>query len=228
MGFIENRACYLSEGRAMKSLVYGTLTIWTAVACSCLAAPEPAIVQGPGLWTVDTTFTHPQQIVLQLTADGKPSLFWYTIITLTNKADREVEFYPRCELMTDTFQIVQAGKNVPPAVFGQIKRRHQSIYPFLEALDEAGNRILQGEDNAKDIAIVWPDFDAQAKSMKVFITGLSNETAAIDHPVARDQMGQPVRVYLRKTLELSYDLTGDPALRSYAGVVYEGKRWIMR
>ncbi len=212
----------------MRSLVYGTFVILAAVGCVCLAAPEPAIVQGPGLWTVDTTFTHPQQIVLRPSSGDRLRRFWYTIVTLTNKTNREVEFYPKCELMTDTFQIVQAGKNVPPAVFGQIKRRYQSRYPFLEGLEEAGNRILQGEDNTKDIAIVWPDFDAQAKGMKVFITGLSNETVAIDHPVARDEMGQPVQVYLRKTLELSYNLRGDPALRSYAGVAYKGKRWIMR
>ena len=211
----------------MRGLVYGTFAV-LAVACVCLAAPEPAIVPGPGLWTVDTTFTHPEQILLRSSSGDRLKRFWYTIVTLTNKADREVEFYPKCELMTDTFQIVQAGRNVPPAVLAQIKRRYQSAYPFLEALEEAGNKILQGEDNTKDIVIVWPDFDMLAKGMKVFITGLSNETVAIDHPVARDEIGQPVQVYLRKTLELSYNLRGDPALRSYAGVAYKGKRWIMR
>jgi len=49
----------------MKSLVYGTLTICVIMACLCLAAPEPAIVQDPGQWTLDITFEHPQQMVLQ-------------------------------------------------------------------------------------------------------------------------------------------------------------------
>jgi hypothetical protein len=225
---MENRVYYFSEGHAMRSLVYGTFAILGAVACVCLAAPEPAVVQGPGLWTIDTTFTHPEQIVLRPSSRDRPRRFWYTILTLTNKSDREAEFYPKCELMTDTFQIVQASKNVPPAVLAQIKRRYQSRYPFLEGLEETDNRILQGEDNTKDIAIVWPDFDAQAKGMKLFITGLSNETVAIDHPVATDEMGQPVKVYLRKTLELTYNLKGDPALRSYLSVLYKSKRWIMR
>ena len=90
------------------------------------------------------------------------------------------------------------------------------------------NKILQGEDNTKDIAIVWPDFDVKAKSMKLFIAGLSNETAAIDHPVAKDEAGKPIKVFLRKTLELSYALGGDATLRSNANLIYKGKRWVMR
>ncbi|KPL25440.1 MAG: hypothetical protein AMJ75_00915 [Phycisphaerae bacterium SM1_79] len=212
----------------MKSLIYGTFAVSVVGVCVGLAAPEPVIVQGPGLWTVDTTFTHPQQIVLQLAGDDKPKLFWYMIVTLTNKTSGDVEFYPKCELMTDTFQIISASKDAAPAVFARIKGRHESIYPFLEDLEEAGNKILQGEDHTKDIAIVWPDFDSRAKQVKVFITGLSNETAAVDHPVAKDEVGEPAKIYLRKTLELSYDLRGDPALRSYASVSYTGKRWVMR
>ena len=217
---------YMPNG--MKSFVYGTFAILAVMACVCLAAPEPAIVQGPGDWTVDITFEHPQQIMLQLSGDNKPKRFWYTLITLTNKTTHDVDFYPRYELMTDTFQITPAGKGVSTAVFEQIKRRHQSRYPFLESLEKTTSKILQGEDNTKDIVIIWPDFDAQAKNIKIFITGLSNETVAIDHPVNKDDRGKPVKVYLRKTLELSYGISGDPALRSYAKLTYNGKRWVMR
>ncbi len=212
----------------MKAFVYGTLAVWAVMGCVCLAAPEPAIVPGPDDWTVDVTFEHPQQIMLQLGGDSKPRRFWYTIVTLNNKTNRDVDFYPKCDLMTDTFQITPAGKDTPAVVFKQIKRRHRRRYPFLEYLEKAGNKILQGEDNTKDIAIIWPDFDAQAQSIKVFITGLSNETAVIEHPVAKDKMGKPVKVYLRKTLELSYNIRGDAALRSGGDVVYKGERWIMR
>jgi len=212
----------------MKDFVYVILSILAVMSCVSLAAPEPAIVQGPYEWTIDVTFEHPQQIILQLSGDKEPRRYWYTIITLTNKTNRDVDFYPKCELMTDTFEIIPAGTGMPAAVFEQIKRRHQGMYPFLESLEKAGNRVLQGEDNIKDIAIIWPDFDAQAKGIKVFIAGLSNETAAIDHPTTKDETGKPVKVYLRKTLELSYKLGGDVAFRSDAKLIYEGKRWIMR
>lgn len=205
-------------------LFYGTLL---AVAANlCLAAPEPAIVQRPGQWTVEVKFEQPEQIVLQR-SDG-PARYWYMILTVTNRTGQDVDFYPRSELMTDTFQIVPAGVGVPPIVFERIKQRHQDRYPFLETMTAVENRILQGEDNAKDIAVIWPDFDRQAAAFKVFVTGLSNETAAIDHPVAVNGAGQPVQVFLRKTLELDYAFRGDPAMRNLVQVVYKGKSWVMR
>ena len=212
----------------MKSFFYGILIVPTIIVSVCLAAPEPAIVPAPGQWTIDMEFTHPQQIVLPGGTENQPRRFWYTIITLTNNTGDDVGFYPKCDLMTDTFKITPAGKSVSPAVFEQIKKRHKSRYPFLELLSKAGNRILQGEDNTKDIAVIWPDFDTKARDIKIFIAGLSNETVAVDHPVAKDQTGKAVKVYLRKTLELSYAFKGDPALRSGASLKYKSKRWIMR
>ncbi len=212
----------------MKNFVYGISVILAVTACTSLAAPEPAIIQGSNEWTVDVTFEHPQQVTLRLHGEKKPKRYWYTIITLTNNTNQDIDFYPKCELMTDTFEIIPAGKGMPTAVFKQIKKRHQRKYPFLESLENAGNKILQGEDNAKDIAIIWPDFDERAKDIKVFIAGLSNEAVAIDHPTAKDKSGKTVKVYLRKTLELSYKLSGDALFRSYAKPVYKGKRWIMR
>ncbi|MHC4866560.1 MAG: hypothetical protein ACYTEX_20990 [Planctomycetota bacterium] len=211
----------------MKTLRYWTLAIVT-MASLCLAAPEPEIVQGPRHWTVEVTFEHPQQLILPSARPREPRLFWYTIVTLTNKTNRDVDFYPKCELMTDNFQIVPAGKRTPPAVFEQIKKRHETKYPFLESLPQTDDRILQGQDNAKDIAIIWPDFDPRAQAVELFITGLSNETAVIDHPITKDEDGQPEKVYLRKTLGLSYGLRGDPALRSDIKLHYKAKRWIMR
>lgn len=212
----------------MKGIVYGTLAALVGIAGLCIGAPEPAIVPGPEDWTLEVQFEHPQQIVLNLKGAKQASRFWYTIVTLTNSTNRDVGFYPKCDLMTDTFQITPAGKGVSAAVFERIKRRHRRRYPFLELLERVDNKVLQGQDNTKDIAMVWPDFDNRAKGIKLFISGLSNETAAIDHPIAKDPAGEPVQVFLRKTLELSYDLGGDPAFRSDTKLVFEGKRWVMR
>jgi len=216
------------EVDAMKVLVYRTLVILGAISCVCSAAPEPAIVQGPGDWTLEVRFEHPQQIASVASGDREPSLFWYTIITLTNKTGGDVEFYPKCELMTDTFEIVPAGKGVSPAVIEGIKKRHRGRYPFLESIDEVGNRILQGSDNERDIVIVWPNFDSRANNIKLFLAGLSNETVVIDHPRQKDDKGKPVKVYLRKTLELSYDLPSGAVPRSQVKLTYKGKDWVMR
>ncbi len=212
----------------MKNSICRVLTMIVILGGMCVAAPEPAIVQGPSEWTVDVRFEHPQQIMLRLSANAKPKRFWYMIVTVNNKTGRDVDFYPKCELMTDTFQVIPQGRRTPAVVFEQIKRRHQGKYPFIESLQQVGNKILQGRDNTRDIAIIWPDFDGKAKNVKIFISGLSNETAVVEHPTAKDKNGRPVKVYLRKTLELSYSVGGDAQFRSEAKLLYKDKKWVMR
>ena len=212
----------------MRSSFYGILIVFLLFASISLAAPEPAVVQGPGLWTLNTKFTNPQSIVLIRSEDNKPVRFWYMIITITNNSGQDVDFYPKCELVTDTFQILPAGKGIGTAVFERIKERHKAAYPFLELLGKADNKILQGEDNTRDIAIIWPDFDNAANNINIYITGLSNETAVVEYPLLATQGGSN-NVYLRKTLELKYNIRGSLALSS-SGVSldYKGKSWIMR
>ena len=212
----------------MKFLAYTTLAIVALMASISPAAPEPTLVPGPYDWTLDVKFKHPQQIMLRFKGEAKPRRFWYTILTLTNKTDADVAFYPTCELMTDTFEIISAGKATPPVVFERIKLRHQAGYPFLELWEKAGNRILQGEDNTKDITVIWPDFDAKAKGIDLFIAGLSNETVTVDHPIAKDEQGDPVKIYLRKTLRLSYAIKSDAAFRANAQLTFNERSWVMR
>ena len=229
MGFIKDRGMrFGAEWDMVKKIAFVSLVFVALSVCLSVGAPEPAVVQGPGQWTIDVVFEHPREIMLLLASDKEPRRFWYTILTLTNNTNEDVDFYPKCELMTDTFEITPAGKDVPVAVFENIKRRHQGSHPFLESLDQTSSKILQGADNTKDVVVIWPDFAPKAKNIRLYVAGLSNETVVIDHPVAKDEGGEPVKIYLRKTLELSYGVSGDPALRSEADLSYSGKRWVMR
>ncbi len=212
----------------MKSSFYGILTVFLVFASVSFSAPEPAVVQGPGLWTLKTMFTHPQQIVLMRDEDDKPVRFWYMIITITNNSGRDVDFYPKCDMVTDTFQITTAGQNVGTAVFNRIKERHKSEYPFLELLGKTDNKVLQGQDNTKDIAIIWSDFDKDAKNIDIFITGLSNETAELEYPLTKEENSESSKVYLRKTLQIKYNVRGDPSSPAGASLEYKGKTWVMR
>ncbi|MBL7107409.1 MAG: hypothetical protein ISS77_07370 [Phycisphaerae bacterium] len=209
-----------------KSLII--IALIAVFAAICPAAPSPAIVQGPDDWTLDVKYENPAQILVQLPDHKVPVRFWYIILSINNKSGFDADFYPKCELMTDTFQIIPAGKKVPDLVFNKIKLRHQGNYPFLEWVEKSDNKILQGEDNARDIAIIWPDFSPNAKAASFFITGLSNETAMINHPTKKDDNGQAVKIFLRKTLQLDYSIAGDPAFRSQAGLDFKAKQWIMR
>ena len=194
----------------------------------CRAAPKPAIVPGANLWTLDVEYTNPQQIMIKVPGQRKPQRFWYIILTMTNKSGYDVPFYPRCDLMTDTLKLTQAYKDTGKIVFKKIKKRYKRKYPFLESLEYADNKILQGSDNTKDMVIIWPDFDPNAKKISLFISGLSNETVAIDHPTAKKENGQPQRIFLRKTFQLDYAIAGDETLRSTSGLIFKKQDWIMR
>jgi hypothetical protein len=218
------------KGKKMKYkyLFLGTAAVIMLKTCGTFSAPKPAIVPGPNQWTLNVIYTQPQQITVKVPGERKPQRFWYIIATVTNISNIDVPFYPSCELMTDTFQVIAAYKDTRNAVFDKIKERHKKKYPFLESLEFAENKILQGEDNTKDLAIIWPDFDPKAKEIRLFLAGLSNETAVVEHPTKKDPNGNPEKIYLRKTLELQYSIGGDPNLRNNAVLTFKSQRWIMR
>ncbi len=195
---------------------------------NAFSAPQPAIVPRANQWTLNVVFEQPQQIMVKVPGQSKTQRFWYIIVTLTNNSDMDVPFYPTCEMMTDTFQIIGAYHDSENVVFKKIKRRHKKKYPLLESVLHADNRILQGQDNTKDLVIIWPDFDAKTKNISLFLAGLSNETAVVEHPTEKDANGNPEKLYLRKTLELQYSIGGDEKLRSSSKLAYKGKRWVMR
>ncbi len=211
-----------------RRLFWGIAAVIFLASTAAPSAPKPAVVPAPNQWTLNVVFNQPQQITVNVPGEKKHQRFWYIIITVTNKFDIDVPFYPSCELLTDTFQIIPAYRDTRNIVFEKIKNRHKKRYPFLESLEFANNKILQGEDNTKDFVIIWPDFDPKAKEIRLFLAGLSNETAVVEHPTEKDPNGNPKKLYLRKTLELQYSIGGDEKLRSSSTLEFKGQGWIMR
>jgi hypothetical protein len=210
----------------MIKVVISSIIMAVLLNCLALAAPEPAVVAKPGDWTLEVRFEQPQQMVLPGALQQR---FWYIILTLTNKSGKDVDFYPQCDLVTDTLQVIPSARGTPTSLFEKIKNRHHGKYPLLELLENAGNKLLQGEDNTRDVVVIWPDFDPNAKSVSMFISGLSNETVAVDSPTEKDPNGNPVKMcLLRKTLELRYSIAGDPKFRSDQKLKFESRQWVMR
>lgn len=172
-----------------------------------MAHPKPALVQNMNQWTLNPTYTQPEQIVPQLSPTQKPQRFWYVILTPTNETSLEdVQFFQVCQLVTDTFESIPEDKKVPSALFEMIKRKHQGSCPFGESLDFKNLRIFRGKDNTRDIAFVWPDFDFKAKEISFFIGGLSNETPVLEHPKLKDGNGDPKRSSCKKSCSLNTPL----------------------
>jgi len=214
----------------MKKRIFVCILVLTGLLASTgLPWPGPVSMSKDGQWTVNIKYEHPQQITLTLPGKKQPQRFWYMIISLTNQtAEEEVPFYPKCELATDTFQILPAGKGVHKELFELVKAKHKGGYPFLESLDFEDNQIRRGSDNTRDFVIFWPDFDMKGKMIHFYLAGLSNETAAIEHPIQKDQQGKPLPVYLRKTLQVTYLIGADPQLRQQSTLNYKGQDWVMR
>ena len=215
----------------MKSRFFGfSVILILAIQSLSMAFPEPAVVQSKGVWTANIRYSQPMQISVKVPSSlsSKPQRYWYIILSITNNTNQDIPFFPAFYLVTDTFKVIPSEKRMRKVVFDKIKRLHQGTYPFLESLDFVGNKILQGEDNTRDICVIWPDFDPKAKNVDMFFSGLSNEIAVIDHPIKKASGGKPKKVYLSKTLQLKYSIGGDERLRAYAKLTPKGRKWVMR
>ncbi|MHC4551444.1 MAG: hypothetical protein ACYSUT_01565 [Planctomycetota bacterium] len=210
-------------------IVCAVMLVLGVFSATVAAYPAPEIVQKPNQWTFKVDYSQPHQITLAMNGHDKPQRYWYVILTVTNKGPKdEVSFYPACQLITDTFEVIDAGKKVKKSVFDTIKLKHQGRYPFLESLDFADRRIFRGEDNTRDFAIIWPDFDPKARQVSLFISGLSNETAVVEHPTDTEEDGNPKKIFLRKTLQLQYAIAGDENLRANSSLKEIESTWVMR
>ena len=200
-----------------------------------LAAPEPSDV--PVEWELDIElFDVAMPISITLPGDDEPTVFWYLRYLVTNETGEDREFTPVIDLATNTGQLIRAGATVPPVVYRGIKARHHQ--PLLKDLPAMAGRLLQGADNAKAGVAIWPDFDAQAGQIDIFISGLSGEMQVVHlpNPVERvtptaqgdDIVEQVTEVVLRKTLKLTYALPGEVEARLTTPAALVARKWVMR
>lgn len=183
------------------------------------AAPVPSIIPRPGIWTLHARCQGLWSIRIP-GLESPDDYFVYLIISIDNNTDRDVELVGVAELASDDFRVIQSIA-AGPSVFEQIKQRHRHLYPFLEPWPMGLERIMPGPDHAKDYCIIWPWIEPGPGGVQIFIGGLSNEIALIDHPIQHDQSGLPKKVLLRKTLRIEAVLGG-------IGGRLVGTDWVMR
>jgi hypothetical protein len=198
--------------------------------------PKPTVV--PLHWQFDIELDQLRSIPIALPGNGKArqQLFWYLRYTVTNNSGEDHIFVPEFVLYTSTGQLIRAGRRAPTSVFYQIKKLHND--PMLKTQTSMTRKVLCGQDNAKSGVAIWPDFDARAGSVDIFITGLSGETKAIDLPkpiqvVETDWKGQKrtvtkTRLILAKTLHLHYAIPGEKAARRDVVPKLVTREWVMR
>ncbi len=222
----------------MKWNVAGVTVTAVLMLASCLAAgtaPQPD--EFPTAWQLDFEYQRPKAVQVRLPGETEKRVYWVMIYTVTNKTGDDQIFVPDFALYTDTGQILRAGTDVPNRVFEHVKRTYNK--PLLKDMTEISGRILQGADNARTGAAIWPDFDAKAGSFDVFIGGLSGESAEVELPTPVTVMEMdPLtgekeevvrsRILLSRTLRIRYSVPGEAAGRLRAPVEAVTAEWVMR
>ena len=227
----------------MKRILVSTALLvgLVAVLPHAMTAPEPFEV--PTTWELAFDFRAPQPITVTLPGRKKPSTFWYMLYSVTNMTRNpetgrgaDQDFIPEFVMYTDTGQAATSNRRLPAGVFAAIRKRHNN--PLLKGHTEIIGKLLYGKDNAKDGVAIWPDFDAKAGSIDVFVGGLSGETAELKLPrpvtvtetdidgVEKTKIKH--KVILHKSLRLSFSVKGKTGNRTYTNIKLTSRKWVLR
>ena len=195
-----------------------------------LAPPAPALVPEPGTWQLDFQLHgDPQRLEITLPGATESKTYWYFLYTVINNTGKERDFYPQLQLFTNTLMLYQAGVAVRRPVFEAIRDRYADTIPLLEPESLVTGRILVGLDNARDSVAIFEDFDHHATAAKIFVAGLSNETALVRSPRDDNKQSDSSKEFLlRKTLVLQYQVPGDAVSPENRTMLYRHRDWIMR
>lgn len=207
--------------RPSKSFVQlSMLAVATACVFGSLArsAPEPSLLQTS--WQFDFEFKTPRLITVKMPEDKAAKSYWYLPYTVTNNTGEDRLFIPEFTVMGNDGTLLTAGRGVSPAVFKEIAKEQRN--ELLESPLDVMDKLLQGEDNARDSVAIWPVTDADIDTMHVFVKGLAGETALVENPVSGE------KVILRKCLHLSFQTPGSQHHRLQKPVRLVNQAWVMR
>jgi len=211
----------------LQSLILCVLSV-TSQPAPVAIEPSAAVMT----WELRFRFEDPQRVSVVVPGKREPVVYWYMLYSVENPTDREVDFYPEFEIVTNTLQVVPSEVQVSPEAFRAIQRRAKDY--LLVPPERAIGRLLRGEDHARHSVAIWRDFDPKATSFTVYVAGLSGEVKRVKNPAFDERKPESKtneRYFtLRKTLAIPYKLPASPETR--AEVVPERladkQQWIMR
>jgi len=194
------------------------------------SAPAPGLI--PQSWELEFTFHDPQRIVVQHADSTEGTTYWYLLYSVTNRTDRDVDFHPTFELVTNSMQKSIGGEEISTTVFEAIRVRHHGDYPFLIQPSRVSGKLLQGEDNTISSVAIFRQFDPGANQFVVYVAGLSGEVTRVSNPSfdpgQPESDDNPPFFFLRKTLAVRYVLPGDVQSRKVTKPTRVGRDWVMR
>jgi hypothetical protein len=178
------------------------------------AHPKPAAV--PYRWELDF---EPGDLRMHVdTAEGRA--YWFFNYKVVNNSGKDRVWAPSFVLFTDQGEILKSGDGVPPRITAELMAVLGN--PLMENQFQAIGDIKIGEENAKEGLVIWSAGQTAINELKLFVGGISGETVRVVNPITGEES------VLRKTLQRSYLVPGDPLARGHDPIQVTGEEWIMR
>lgn len=191
------------------------------VAGASASVPQPDAV--PTRWQLDFQ-VGPMRLITLESDSGEPRAWWYMTLEVENNSGRDQFFVPAFDLTTDEGQVVRAGRGVPGKVYRELLDLLDD--PLLDTQFAVQDVLLQGEENARRVLIVWPAADLDADELSVFFIGFSGENEA--YRVRDPETGELREFVLRKTYRVDYCVPGEMWNRGSRPFERCGSQWVLR
>jgi hypothetical protein len=192
----------------------------------------PAADPYPKTWQLEFSFYDPQKISVRVPGESREMTCWYLLYRVSNHTGGEIQFYPSFRLVTDTLREVEGGAEVNPIVYDAIFARHKREFPFLSLPGAVTGLLLQGEENSRSSVAVFREFDPEASSFTILVSGLSGDLVRIPSPAFNPKEPESSvnqrSFLLRRTLAIRYDVPGDVNTTPHAVPVRRSREWVMQ
>lgn len=182
--------------------------------------PEPDAV--PKRWQLEVE-PGPLRIISIETPETGPRAYFYMTYRVSNTSGEDLLFAPAFDLLDDQGRVHRSGRDVPGEVTKQVLARLDN--PLIQDQIAILGLLKQGRENARQGVVIWPAPCLQCNEITIFAGGFSGETRAVQS-VGSD--GGPVRVLLKKTLQLRFESAGSLESRGSEPFGLVERRWIMR
>lgn len=217
-----------------RPLAVTLLSLGLLITASARAADFPKPSPYPITWELKFTHGKPKRIVVDVPGSPVPLAYWYMTYTVTNNSDKEQQWLPSFELMTEDGKLVRGNVNIPRKAFDSIKTAERNKY--LEPFTTITGSIRLGEAEARDGVAIWPEPSPRMGHFSIFISGLSGEAVMLKNANGKFQKIESAEelrntkdlIILRKTLQLNFFIRGDEVYPGEDEVNVDSEAWIMR
>lgn len=137
--------------------------------------------------------------IFQSPTDGQ--WYWYMTYEISNYTGEDRIWAPTFTLYTDRGEILESGRGVNRTHVNEIMEYLGD--DMLEVQHEIIGDLYQGEGNVRSGLVVWPAKRTDVNELILFVSGISGETAIVEHPSTGEE------TILQKTLMREYLLPGN-------------------